>query len=67
MTTREVRHHLLTGKHIKKPKKEGSIGIIESNVGGSKIRFVYTVRRGVVCLITVEGRLWRFAHFAIQN
>lgn len=55
ITTREVRHHLLTGKHVKKPKKEGSIGIIASRVGGSKIRFVYTVRNGVVWIITVEG------------
>ncbi len=55
MATGEVRHCLNTGKHIKKVKKEGNIGIIEGRAGKKKIRFVYTVRKGVVWIITVEG------------
>lgn len=55
MDTKDVRHYLKTGKHIKKVEKEGNIGIIEGRVGDSKIRFVYTIRRGIVWIITVEG------------
>lgn len=54
MHTEEVRHHLKTGKRIKKPTKNGEIGIIESQVGKKGIRFVYTVRKGIVWIITVE-------------
>ncbi len=54
MKTGEVRHHLKTGRHIKKLQKDGKIGIIESRIGGSKIRFVYTIREGTVWIITVE-------------
>lgn len=55
MATEEVRHCLKTGKHIKKVEKEGNTGIIESKAGKKKIRFVYTIRKGVVWIITVEG------------
>ncbi len=54
MATDEVRHCLKTGKHIKKPRKDGDIGIIESVMGGFTIRFVYTIRSRVVYIITVE-------------
>lgn len=55
MDTQEVRHYLKIGKHIKKVEKEGNIGIIEGKIGDSKIRFVYTIRQGIVWIITVEG------------
>jgi len=54
MATNEVRHCLKTGKHIKKPRKDGDIGIIESVMGGSAIRFVYAIRSGIIYIITVE-------------
>ncbi|MFH1773444.1 MAG: DUF4258 domain-containing protein [Methanobacteriota archaeon] len=54
MDTQEVRHYLKTGRHIKKVEKEGNIGIIEGRIGDSKIRFVYTIRQGIVWIITVE-------------
>jgi len=54
MATNEVRHCLKTGKHIKKPRKDGDIGIIESVIGGFTIRFVYTIRSGIIYIITVE-------------
>ena len=54
MATGEVRHCLKTGKHIKKPRKDGDIGIIESVIGGFTIRFVYTIRSRVIYIITVE-------------
>lgn len=56
MNTEEVRHYLKTGKHVKKVIKEGNIGVIEGGIGGSKIRFIYTIREGIVWIITVEER-----------
>lgn len=57
MKTEEVRHQLKTGRHVKKVEKNGNLGIIESNIGGSRIRFVYTIREGIIWIITVERRL----------
>ena len=54
MATDEVRHCLKTGKHIKKPRKDGDIGIVERVIGGFTIRFVYTIRSRVIYIITVE-------------
>jgi len=54
LTTDEARHCLKTGKHIKKVKKDGDVGIIESMIGGFTIRFVYTIRSDVIYIITVE-------------
>lgn len=54
MKTDEVRHYLKTGKHIKKINKDGEIGIIQSEIGDSRIRFVYTVRRDTIYILTIE-------------
>lgn len=50
----EIRHHIKAGKHIKKPKKGGDTGVVQSQVGGVGIRFVYTVRSDIMWIITVE-------------
>ena len=54
MKTDEVRHYLKTGKHIKKCNKDGEIGIIQSEIGDARIRFVYTVRSGTIYILTIE-------------
>jgi hypothetical protein len=54
MKTDEVRHYLKTGKHIKKTNKDGEIGIIQSEIGNARIRFVYTVRSGIIYILTIE-------------
>ncbi|ATZ61278.2 MAG: DUF4258 domain-containing protein [Methanosarcinales archaeon Met12] len=54
MSSDEVRHHIKTGKHIKKPEKEGNIGIIQSKIRDSQIRFVYVVRNKILWIITIE-------------
>lgn len=54
MKTDEVRHYLKTGKHIKKGNKDGEIGIVQSEIGDARIRFVYTVRIGTIYILTIE-------------
>ncbi len=54
MKTDEVRHYLKIGKNIKKINKDGEIGIIQSEIGSSRIRFVYTVRSGTIYILTIE-------------
>jgi hypothetical protein len=54
MKTDEVRHYLKTGKHIKKTNKDGEVGIINSEIGDARIRFVYTVRSGTIYILTIE-------------
>ena len=54
MKTDEVRHYLKTGKNIKKTKKDGEIGIIQSEIGEARIRFVYIVRSGTIYILTIE-------------
>ena len=54
MKTDEVRHCLKTGKHIKKVNKDGDVGIIQNEIGGARIRFVYTVRSGTIYILTIE-------------
>ncbi len=54
MKTDEVRHYLKIGKQIRKCNKDGEIGIIQSEIGGARIRFVYTVRSGTIYILTIE-------------
>ena len=54
MKTDEVRHYPKTGKHIKKTNKDGEIGIIQSEIGEARIRFVYTIRSGTIYILTIE-------------
>jgi hypothetical protein len=51
----EFRHLLKTGKMIKKPKKDGHIGIIQRKLGNTKIRIKFTIRQKTLWIITVEG------------
>ncbi len=55
MDLEEFRHFLKTGRLVKKPKKEGSIGIIQRNIGDVKIRIKFTIRQKTLWIITVEG------------
>ena len=50
----DLRHILKTGKQVKKPRKDGDIGIIERKIGKRKIRIVFKVRNNIVWIITVE-------------
>lgn len=54
MKTDEVRHYLKTGKNIKKVNKDGEIGIIQSEIGDARMRFVYTIRSGTIYILTIE-------------
>ena len=54
MKTDEVRHYLKNGKNIKKTSKDGEIGIIQSEIGNARIRFVYTIRSGIIYILTIE-------------
>jgi hypothetical protein len=54
MKTDEVRHYLKIGKQIRKCNKDGEIGIIQSEIGDARIRFVYTVRSGTIYILTIE-------------
>ncbi|MFA5772662.1 MAG: DUF4258 domain-containing protein [Thermoplasmata archaeon] len=55
MSLDEVKHYFKTGKLVKRPAKDGDIGILERTVGKSKIRFVFTIRQKTIWIITVEG------------
>ncbi len=52
--TKDVRHCFKVGTLIKKPVKEGDIGILQSNLKRSRVRFVFTVRDNTLWVITVE-------------
>ncbi len=55
MDLEEFRHFLKTGKLVKKPKKEGSIGIIQRDIGDVQIRIKFTIRKKTLWIITVES------------
>ena len=55
MDIEEFRQLLKTGKMIKKPKKDGHIGIIQRKLGDTKIRIKFTLRQKTLWIITVEG------------
>lgn len=50
----DVEHYIKTASVIKSIEKDGSIGILQSNIGDSKIQFVCTIREKVLYIITVE-------------
>ncbi|VVB96435.1 Uncharacterised protein [uncultured archaeon] len=50
----EVKHYIKTAKIIKSVEKDGNTGILQSTIGDSKIRFVYTIRQKALWIITVE-------------
>jgi hypothetical protein len=55
MSLDDVRHYFKTGKYVRRPTKDGDIGILERKLGKSRIRFVFTIRQGTLWVITVEG------------
>jgi hypothetical protein len=55
MSIDELKHIMKTGKHIKTPKNEGDIGIIERKLGNGKIRIKFKISEGTIWIITVEG------------
>jgi len=50
----EVKHYIKIAKIIKPVEKDGSIGILQSKIGDTKIRFVFTIREKAIWIITVE-------------
>lgn len=50
----EVKHYIKTAKIIKPVDKDGNIGILQSVIGDSKIKFVFTTRKNALWIITVE-------------
>ncbi len=54
MTREDADHYIKTASIIKPIEKDGNIGILLSNIGDSKIKFVCTVRERVLYIITVE-------------
>lgn len=50
----EVKHYIKTARIIKPLDKEGNIGILQSDIGSSKIKFVCMIRENALWIITVE-------------
>jgi hypothetical protein len=50
----EVKHYIKTAKIIKSVEKDGNIGILQSNIGNKKIKFIFTLREKAIWIITVE-------------
>jgi hypothetical protein len=49
-----VRHYIKVARIIRPVEKDGSCGILQSDIGNMKIRFVYMVREGTLWIVTVE-------------
>jgi hypothetical protein len=50
----EVRHFIKVARVIKPLEKDGTCGILQSDIGSTKIRFVCMVRDNALWIITVE-------------
>lgn len=50
----EVKHYVKIAAIIKPVEKDGNIGIMQSTIGNSKIKFVFTIREKTLWIITVE-------------
>lgn len=55
MSIVELHHLFKTAKYVKKPNKDGDIGILERKIGNSFIRIIFKVQDGTIWIITVEG------------
>ena len=55
MSVEEIHHIFKTAKYMKKPEKDGDIGIIERKIGKTYIRIIFKVKDENVWIITVEG------------
>ncbi len=47
-------HYIKTAKIVKSIEKDGSIGILQGNIGKCKVQFVCTIRENILYIITVE-------------
>ena len=54
LSLNEVKHFIKTAKIIKPVEKDGNIGILQGNIGDSKIKFIFTIRAKALWIITVE-------------
>lgn len=50
----EAKHCINTAWIDKSIEKDGNIGILQSSIGGCKIRFICTIKRDTLVIITVE-------------
>ncbi len=50
----EAKHCIKTAKIDKPFEKDGSIGTLQSNIGECRIKFVCTIKRNTLVVITVE-------------
>lgn len=50
----EARHHIKVARVVKPVEKDGACGILQSDIGRFKVRFVYLVREGILWIVTVE-------------
>jgi hypothetical protein len=50
----DVKHCIKTARIDKPIEKEGSIGVLQSNIGDCKIKFICTIKRNTLVIITVE-------------
>jgi hypothetical protein len=50
----EVKHYIKMAKVIRPIEKDGTCGILQSDIGECKIRFVCMVREDALWIITVE-------------
>lgn len=50
----EVKHCIRTAKIIKAVEKDRAMGIMQSCLGDSKIKFVFKIREKALWIITVE-------------
>jgi hypothetical protein len=54
LSLQEVRHYIKVARVIKPLDKDGTCGILQSDIGRSKIKFVCMVREDALWIITVE-------------
>jgi hypothetical protein len=50
----EAKHCIKTARVEKTIEKDGNIGMLQSSIGCYKIRFVCTIKRNTLVIITVE-------------
>jgi hypothetical protein len=50
----EVRHYIKVARVIRPLEKDGVAGVLESDIGDCKIRFVCMIRENALWIITVE-------------
>jgi hypothetical protein len=54
LSLHEVRHYIKVARVIKPLDKDGTCGILQSEIGNARIKFVCMVREDALWIITVE-------------